>query len=343
MGYQDRHYYRDSGGGFNPLTWLFTGSVPLFTIFGIRVRAHAGLIVLIVLTWIFGLGTGYTLLDQFVFGPTLFVVILLHELGHCFGARLMGGTADEILLSPMGGLAFTMAPRRPLAQFVTVAAGPLVNALLMVLSALAIYAMNSRPSWNMFQFLDGPRSSNWIQVYIYLQWFFQLNYLLLVFNLLPVFPLDGGQLLQAGLWKPLGFYRSMLFATTVGIVGAVLMCAVGLSTRNSLLFVIGFWCAFNAYQVRAQTKAAGKWGFSEEEEDYSASLSWRPQKPKSAAASHREEQRRLREEDEARAEQIRIDRILEKVGRSGMHSLNWMEKRTLRKATERQRQRNLRR
>ena len=57
MAWQDRHYYRDRGSGTgNPLMWLLTGSVPLFTIFGIRVRAHASLIILIVLILLLGWG-----------------------------------------------------------------------------------------------------------------------------------------------------------------------------------------------------------------------------------------------------------------------------------------------
>ena len=65
MAWQDRHYYRDpSSGAGNPLMWLLTGSVHLFTVFGIRVRAHASLIVLVALVLLFGLGRDSTIQDR---------------------------------------------------------------------------------------------------------------------------------------------------------------------------------------------------------------------------------------------------------------------------------------
>jgi hypothetical protein len=113
MAWQDRHYYRDrSSGATNPLMWLLTGSVQLFTMFGIRVRAHASLLVLIALVLLLGWGRGGV--EARVQSATILVgVILLHEFGHCFGARLTGGDANEIMLTPLGGIAFTMARRRP--------------------------------------------------------------------------------------------------------------------------------------------------------------------------------------------------------------------------------------
>jgi len=57
----------------------------------------------------------------------LFVIVLLHEYGHCFAARSVGGNAEEIILTPLGGLAMAYAPHDPWARFVTVIGGPLVN------------------------------------------------------------------------------------------------------------------------------------------------------------------------------------------------------------------------
>src|SRR5258707_11957965 len=118
MGWQDRSYYRDSGSNSgNPLMWLMTGSVPLFTAFGIRVRAHASLVILIVLVLLFGLGQGFTWQDRVQSMSILFTIVLLHEFGHCFTARWVGGEANDILMHPLGGLAFTRPPHRPLPEF----------------------------------------------------------------------------------------------------------------------------------------------------------------------------------------------------------------------------------
>src|SRR5215469_2963925 len=107
MGWQDRHYYRDQGSSSNPLMWLLSGSVPLFTAFGIRVRMHASMLLLIII----GLATsemsgGMGITNAMTFSLVLFSVVLLHEFGHCFAARWVGGEAHDILMWPLGGLAY---------------------------------------------------------------------------------------------------------------------------------------------------------------------------------------------------------------------------------------------
>ena len=112
MAWQDRSYYRDSGqGSSNPLMWLLTGSVPLFTAFGIRVRMHVSLLVLLVISLLtaeFQGGLGWK--NALTFDVTLFAIVLLHEYGHCIAGRSVGGEAKDILLWPLGGLAFVDAP-----------------------------------------------------------------------------------------------------------------------------------------------------------------------------------------------------------------------------------------
>lgn len=343
MGFQDRDYYRDSGGTTNPILWLFSGTFPLFTLFGVRIRGHASLILLFGFVLLLGLGDGYTFRDRLIALGFLAVIILLHELGHVFGARVVGGQADEILLSPLGGLAFTMAPRRPFPTFVTVAAGPAVNVVLMAGAAIALYAMGGHPSWNPFGF-GGDYLAAWANPYYpYVAWFFQLNYVLLLLNLLPIYPLDGGQMLQSILWAPMGWYRSMIATMNVAMIVGLPIVAFSLVGHHMWTLVIVANCVINAFRQKAQLKAAGPWAFQDEEEDYSAAY-WKPSPTESQAsrkAEERAERDAAREASTEAAEQEKIDRILEKVHQKGMASLNFMEKRTLRLATERQRQRNV--
>lgn len=324
--------------------WLLYGSVPLFTIFGIRVRAHASLVVIAVLIALLGLGEGYSSLQyRVLFITVLFGVVLLHEFGHCFAARAVGGTADDILMTPLGGLAMASPPRRPLPTFITVIGGPLVNVLLMLGAAVVIYAGGNSPSWNPFVF-GVPKDGHWTSSFVYASMFFQLNYWLLLFNLLPSYPLDGGQLVQTLLWRPMGYYRSMLTSATVGIFGGAAMMAVGLLMAGSLLLMlIGLSCLLTCVNLRQQLLAAGPYAFTEEDADYSAA-SWRPDEvERMSRAAEREQRRREREALEEAREQEKIDRILDKVAKHGMNSLTFFEKRALRKATERQRQRTLQR
>jgi hypothetical protein len=116
MGWQDRPYSRDQSFKSNPLLWLFSGSVPLFTAFGVRVRMHASLLLLIVLALATSEMPGGMGIDNaMTMVIALFSIILLHEYGHCFAARSVGGDANEILMWPLGGLAFADAPPAPLA------------------------------------------------------------------------------------------------------------------------------------------------------------------------------------------------------------------------------------
>jgi stage IV sporulation protein FB len=351
MGWEDRDYYRDqSRGATNPLTWIFTGSVPLFTVFGIRVRAHASLLLIVVLVLLFGFGHGRTPVEVRVQSMTmLFLVILLHEFGHCFAARWTGGSANEIIMTPLGGLAMAMAVRRPWPTFVTVAGGPLVNVIICIFCGLGLYLIEGiwpLGPWSLGEAYREVSSPGWFQVASYLFWFYSISYGLLLFNLLPVFPLDGGQLLQSILWKPMGYYKSMILTLNIGLVGSVLMMMVGIASFGSvfgglLLMLIGLSCFMNCFRMRAMMKAEGPWAFSDEDtmryDDGAYATETKTRRKKNDRAEKR--LKKLRETETS--EQEKIDAILAKVSATGMQSLTWLEKRALHKATEAQRQRDL--
>jgi Zn-dependent protease len=357
MGWEDRPYYRDRGqSGGNPLMWLLTGSVPLFTAFGIRVRAHANLIVLIVLGLLAVAVQGASVQMTVQSLTILFLIILLHEFGHCFAARWTGGQADEIIMTPLGGLALAMARKRPWPTAVTVAGGPLVNVIICLVCGFGLFLTRGvwpLGPWQFNRLLD-PNPA-WFEFSSYLFWIYAISYGLLLFNLIPVFPLDGGQLLQAVLWKPLGYYKSMLMTMNIGLVGSVLMAMVGIASIGSffgmLLLIIAINCFMNCMQYRQHLRAEGPWGFQEEDSvDYAASIYGSSSSSSSSTATRARRQSRLSKWSAARAkkraqdeqdEQVKIDEILAKVSAHGMHSLSWSEKRALHKATERQRERDL--
>ena len=114
----------------------------------------------------------------------LFAIVLLHEFGHALACRQTGGSADHIVLWPLGGIAFVNPPRRPGAVLWSIAAGPLVNvALVPVLELLWIFAGHAGWADN------APDTFRLIGMIRF------INYVLLIFNMLPVYPLDGGQIL----------------------------------------------------------------------------------------------------------------------------------------------------
>jgi stage IV sporulation protein FB len=355
MGWEDRPYYRDRSGSAGNIFWsLLTGSVPLFTAFGIRVRAHASLIILIVMVTLFDSTKGFDAIQvRATSMGMLFLIILLHEFGHCFAARSVGGDANEILLWPLGGLALASPPHRPWPTFVTVAGGPLVNVAICVVAGVVVWAVGGGVvSFNPFYIFAPERTGDLLytghhvayEVAIYSCWVFRLSYWLFLFNMIPMFPLDGGQMLQSILWPIIGYFKSMHFACVTGMVGAVALVIFGLYHQfNTLLVctgIIGFlYCRSRLGQLKEM--GAEEYALENEGIDYSASL--RPDVPvRKRRRANRWAIRRLRRQAQREAaEQQLIDTILAKVSAHGMHSLTWSERRALKRATERQRRREL--
>ncbi len=140
----------------------------------------------------------------------LFVIVLLHEFGHSLACRSVGGRANQIVLWPLGGVAYVDPPQRPGATLWSIAAGPLVNAVLVpVLSVIELVA----------------RTQHWGQtlpdLYEFISTLWWINLVLLLFNMLPIYPLDGGQILRSILWFMVGRARSLMVASTIGLIAVV--------------------------------------------------------------------------------------------------------------------------
>jgi stage IV sporulation protein FB len=339
MGWQDRPYYRDRGdtsGG--PLMWALNGSVPLFTAFGIHVRAHASLIVCMIFMLVLGLGRGFSWEDRVLGIAILFVVVLLHEFGHCFAARWVGGDANQIMMTPLGGLAMAGAPHRWLPTLITVAAGPAVNVVICAFCGIFLWIFHS---FNFLPFVYPPLGTfSWLDPLRYLYLTYAISMSLLIFNLLPIYPLDGGQMLHAGLWWKFGHYRATLYACMVGLILGGILCVLSLAAGMFLTAVIFGSCVFNCFVIRKMTLANGPEEFADET-DYSAAYEPATPKRHRRRLSQRAVKKARRVAMEARLEQERIDQILAKVSAQGIASLTWSERRSLRKATEHRRKRDL--
>lgn len=139
---------------------------------------------------------------------TLFLIVLLHEFGHSLACRQTGGRADQIILWPLGGIAFVRPPPRPGAELWSIAAGPLVNVVLVPV----IYGLHWAASYH-----GWTAASPDLGRFLVAVWW--INAVLLGFNLLPVYPLDGGQILRSLLWFAIGRARSLIAATVLGFIG----------------------------------------------------------------------------------------------------------------------------
>lgn len=341
MGWQDRDYSRTpSGGGWSVLNWLLTGSVPLFRVFGISVRMHAAFLVMVALWLLFGFGPGTPLVFKLQVVAVLWTIIILHEFGHCFGARWTGGSAELITLNPLGGLAYAMAAHNPFSQTVTVAAGPAVNVIICIITGSILLPMTGDVPLTPWSGFRGFFSSDWATLLEWVMLFHSISLGLLYFNLLPIFPLDGGQLLHAILWRPMGYYKAMWITVHIGLVGASLLILYGLigvtGFGGGLMLFIGINCLLNCIQWRAALKQTDPYSF----ESYMAEGGIERARVHTQRQDERESQRRAkaraREQEEERREKEEVDRILAKVAEQGMNSLSSREKKALARATENQ-------
>jgi Zn-dependent protease len=207
------------------------GTIRLFKFGGIQVYLHFSWFIVAAYQLTQRLHNYGTPIYAFLEYLSLFAIVLLHEFGHSLACRQVGGSADHIILWPLGGIAFVNPPRRPGAVLWSIAAGPLVNvALVPVLSLLSFFA--AQAGWadtapDMFQLIGTIWS---------------INLVLLIFNMLPVYPLDGGQILQALLWFPLGEIRSLQIASVIGVIGAIALAGLAFLLQMNVV-----WTAIMAF------------------------------------------------------------------------------------------------
>lgn len=175
---------------------------------------------------------------------SLFVIVLLHEFGHALACRQVGGTANQILLWPFGGVAYVDPPPRPGATLWSIAAGPLVNVVLTPI-LLAVGLLGRSAGWA----LAAPDAYQLLWIIL------TINVYLLVFNMLPVYPLDGGQILRSLLWFVLGRGRSLLVATILGFVGAAGFIAYAVWRQSFWLGLLSLYLLMNCWSGWQQARA----------------------------------------------------------------------------------------
>jgi len=224
------------------------GTFPLFKIFGIQVSLHW--LWFLVALYEIQSPSGHRRYSSVVWNiaeyVTLFVIVLLHEFGHALACRSVGGQADRIMLWPLGGVAYVNPPPRPGALLWSIAAGPLVNVLLVPVTIGAyLYArgMVGQLPWDLVH---------------YLYMIAAINVVLLVFNMLPIYPLDGGQIVRSLLWFVIGRARSLLVSSIIGIAGAIGIVLFALSRQDIWLIVLAFYGAMRSFQGFKQAQAISK-------------------------------------------------------------------------------------
>lgn len=214
-------------------------SFHLARIAGIDIRIHATFLLLLV--W-FGLvyyaeGGQAAAFAGLSFLILLFVCVVLHEFGHALAARAYGINTPDITLLPIGGVArLERMPDQPWQELVVALAGPAVN----VVIAFALYVVIGHVTGlpELGEVTEGGGNV--------LTRLLAINVMLVVFNLLPAFPMDGGRVLRAVLAMRMKHARATRIAATVGQVVAVLFGLVGFFGGNPFLLFIAVFVFFGA-------------------------------------------------------------------------------------------------
>jgi Zn-dependent protease len=211
------------------------GAKRVVRLFGIDVWVHWAWLLVAVLELSFRKNAYSSQLWNVLEYLGLFACVLLHEFGHALACRSVGGRAEHILLWPLGGVAYVEPPRRPGAVLWSIAAGPLVNVVLFALLLGLRWWLGAR---------GVELSADMERLTSNLMW---INAGLLIFNLLPVYPLDGGQIFQSLLWFFVGEVRSLKYASFVGLLGAAMLLALGLARQALWTTVIAAYMGLRAW------------------------------------------------------------------------------------------------
>ncbi len=167
---------------------------------------------------------------------SLFVIVLLHEFGHALACRSVGGTANKILLWPFGGVAYVNPPQRPGAMLWSLFAGPLVNIVLFpILTGTFIFVQSL--GWG----------TTYPDAFTFIYMVGRINLVLLIFNMLPAYPLDGGQILRSLLWFVLGRARSLMAATVISFILIPCLIAYAVWRGNTWGIVIAIYLLMNCW------------------------------------------------------------------------------------------------
>ncbi len=197
-------------------------TIPLFKIFGIRVKIHITfffIVVLFAITGVEGIGVKRGLPGA-LFILVVFLFVLLHEISHCLVAIKYGGKVKSIILFPFGGVAqMERIPTAPVSELKMAIAGPFTNFVI----AGILYLF--------FHPFVGIEKKNFISCLVL------INLTLGTFNLLPAFPMDGGRILRALLGIRKGYYFSTKVAIKTGKILAIGLIVSGLFINPWLLFI----------------------------------------------------------------------------------------------------------
>lgn len=327
---------------------------------GVRVRLHA----FFLLMGVFAVYLGTRTPDQEMAWYGLLTVailllsVLLHELAHCFVAFRLGGRADLIMIGPFGGLAPITIPHEPRFELYVAVAGPLVNASICTIVAPLLYFMGGVNVVGLLNPLIPDAIVEGPPPIVFLKLTFWLNWVLVLLNLLPAFPFDGGRVLRGMLRPVLGYRSSVSVVARIAWFSAMGLCVLAWVMRDVRatdkipawlpLVLIAMFLFFSANQEIARGEHSeadddlleydfGQ-GYSNLDREADPPRTDDPGLLRRWLDKRREEkERQLREQEEA--EECRVDEILARLHGTGMAGLSANDRALLQRVSARYRNR----
>ena len=226
------------------MAWSFR----IGTIAGTALRVHVTFALLLVWIWLMHYRIGGTpaALEGIAFVLAVFACVVLHEFGHIAAARYFGIKTPDITLLPIGGVArLERMPEEPGAEFVIAIAGPLVN---VAIAGVIILVLRTSIGMDQIAGIEDPNMS-------FLARLAGVNVFLVLFNMIPAFPMDGGRVLRAALASRLSWPRATQIAAMIGQGLAFVFGFVGLFYNPLLIFIAIFvYLAATAEAQNAQIR-----------------------------------------------------------------------------------------
>jgi len=227
------------------------GVLRIITILGIPVQVHWSFVLLFFWGYYKGYRQGLEwdgMLISFLLIISLFICVVLHEFGHALSARYYGVGTKDITLSPIGGIArLNRMPEKPLQEFVVAIAGPLVNVFIAIVLGLGLWLFGP----HILPVADSNLAEAFAKGSNFIPFLFVLNITMVLFNLLPAFPMDGGRMLRSLLALKFGRVRATKIASIVGRILAVGLLILAVYMEDLVLgFISLFVFAMATHEYR---------------------------------------------------------------------------------------------
>lgn len=233
---------------------LYIGSVA-----GIPIYLHVTFLLLLAVIAFAPKEKGEALFGGLALVIAVFASVALHELGHALMARLFGIKTDDIVLYPIGGVARLRSMGENLQEFWIALAGPAVNVA--IASTIAIYLYFSG-RWSAALNVEVVDSLAARTLPEFLERLMVINVVLVLFNMVPAFPMDGGRVLRSLLTMVVSKERATSIAASIGQALAIVFVLVGLVAGQVFLMIIGIFVFMAAGQeslaTRSQALLSGK-------------------------------------------------------------------------------------